>query len=236
MPDANIPSHLPPVVSDLALRLGADPGCAFDTVRFSQHGSMRVSLKSRLWLPFTAHQTMSIRSCAFVWNARFLPLGYMTVTDALENDIGRLDVTALGIIPVARSKPSAALARGERIRYLAELPLAPDAILHNRDIHWREIDASTIAVTSGSGDTACEVILGLGPDRRVISAFCADRATSVTPPFATMPWRGFFSDYRRVNGRWIPSRAQVGWIVEDCDDIYWKGRIRDWTSSLVSQA
>lgn len=219
---------LPRVVSDLALSLGADPGCAFDTVGFSQRGSMRISLKSRLWLPFTARQTMSVRSCAFVWNARFLPLGYMTVTDALEYGAGRLDVTALGMIPVARSKPSMALARGELIRYLAELPLAPDAILHNRDLDWREIDASTIAVTSGSGDAACEVVLGLGPDRRFISAFCADRAASTTPPFAPMAWRGCFSDYRKVNRRWIPSAAHVAWVIDGREERYWQGQIQNW--------
>ena len=228
--------RLPQVVSDLALRLGADPDCPFDTVGFSQTGSMRVSLKSRLWLPFIARQTMAVRSCAFAWNARFLPLGYLTVTDAFENGVGRLDVTALGMIPVARSKPSAALTRGEMIRYLAELPLAPDAMLHNRDLDWREINASTIAVTAGSGDTASEVILGLGPDQRIISAFCADRAASATPPFAPMPWRGAFSDYRQVNGRWIPSAAQVGWVIDGKEDIYWNGRIRDWTPSRTSQA
>jgi hypothetical protein len=226
--DSDMLGRLPPVVSDLALRLGADPGSGFDAVGFSQRGSMRISLTSRLWLPFTARQTMSVRSCAFVWNARFLPLGYMTVTDALERGVGRLDVTAFGMIPVARSKPSAPLARGELIRYLAELPLAPDAIPHNRDLNWHEIDASTIAVTSGTGDTACEVVLGLGPDRRIMSAYCADRAASTTPPFAPMPWRGVFSNYRQVNGRWIPSTAQVGWIINGREESYWQGQIRDW--------
>ncbi|OYU49381.1 MAG: hypothetical protein CFE31_08560 [Rhizobiales bacterium PAR1] len=227
-PDANILSRLPQVVLDLALSHGADPAYTFDAVGFSQRGSMRVSLKSRFWLPFTARQTMSIKSCAFTWNARFLPLGYMTVTDELVDGGGRLDVTALGIFPVARSKPGAALARGELIRYLAELPLVPDAILHNRDLDWREIDASTIAVTSGSDDTACEVILGLGPDRRIVSAFCANRAASTTPPFVSMPWRGVFSDYRQVSGRWIPTAAQVGWVINGREESYWQGRNQSW--------
>lgn len=234
--DAGHMKRLPQMVSDLALRLGADSNCPFDTVGFSQTGSMRISLKSRLWLPFTARQTMSVRSCAFAWNARFRPLGYMTVTDALEDGIGRLDVTALGMIPVASSKSSAALTRGELIRYLAELPLAPDAMLHNRDLAWREIDASTIAVTAGSGDNNCEVIVGLGTDQRIISAFCADRAASATPPFAPMPWRGAFSDYRQENGRWIPSAAQVGWVIDGKEDIYWKGMIRDWKPLSTASA
>ncbi len=114
---------------------------------------MRISWNSRLWLTFTARQTMSIRSCVFTWNARHLPLGYMSVIDALEGAAGRLNVTALGIIPVARSTPSATLKRGELIRQLAELPFAP------------------------------------------------------------MPWRDVFSDYRQVNSRWIPSAMHVAWVI-----------------------
>ena len=154
----------------------------------------------------------------------------------LENGSGRLDVTALGVIPIARSKPSAALTRGELVRYLAELPLAPDAMLHNHELTWREIDASTVAVTAGSDDTACEVLLGLGPDQRLVSAYCADRAASATPPFAPMPWRCGFADYRRQNGRWIPTVAEVGWVINGKYDVYWKGLIRDWKPLGVPSA
>lgn len=222
-------TRLPDVAFDLAIRLGADPACAFDTVSFSQTGSMRISLKSRLWLPFTARQTMSVRVCDFEWNARFSPFGYMSVTDALKDGVGRLNVTALGFIPVARSTANPALTRGELIRYLAELPLLPDAILHNSDIAWREIDASTVAATAGAGDTACEVIFGLGAGKQISTAYCADRAVSSTPPFQPMPWRCEFKKYRQQNGRWIPTEAQVGWVMDGKEDTYWKGAISDWT-------
>jgi hypothetical protein len=226
--DPNALGRLPQMAAELALRLGADPDAAFERVSFSQTGKMRISLTSKRWLPFTARQTMAVRSCAFTWRARFLPLGYMTVIDALENGVGRLNVSALGVIPVVRTKPNAALTRGELIRYLAELPLAPDAMLHNRDLGWREINASTLAVIAGAGETACEVIFTLGPDLRIASAFCANRAAGTTPPFALMPWRGQFFDYRQQRGRWIPSVAQVGWEIDGEEDAYWRGRIEHW--------
>jgi len=223
-------SHrLPQAVTELALRLGADPAAKFESVSFSQTGSMRPNLKSRLWLPFTARQTMSVRTCQFTWKARFRPLGYLAVTDALERGGGRLDVTAFGFIPLVRTKPGAALLRGELIRYLAELPLAPDAILHNHHLDWREIDAATLAVSAGTGETACEVVFSLGAEGRIRSAFCADRPASGEPPFTSMPWRGVFvADERQHEGRWIPSAAQVGWEIDGREEFYWKGEIRDW--------
>lgn len=219
---------LPPPVSKLALRLGADPDARFETVGFSQSGSMRPNLKTGLWLPFTARQTMSVRTCQFTWKARFRPLSYLAVTDALEAGRGRLDVTAFGFIPLVRTKPSAALLRGELIRYLAELPLAPDAILHNRHLDWSVIDASTLAVRAGTGETACEVVFSLGPEGRIRSAFCADRPASGAPPFTCLPWRGVFADDHQQQGRWIPAKAEVGWGIDGREELYWKGKITDW--------
>lgn len=229
-PDRAHPNPLPPATLALALRLGADPACAFSAVGFTQAGHMKLSLKSSLWLPFRAHQTMSVRSCEFAWNARFMPLGYLAVTDALVGGIGRLDVSAFGGLPLVRAKASAALTRGELIRYLAELPLLPDAMLHNHDLAWREIDASTIAVAAGAGDTACEIVFTLGQDQRIASVFRADRATRASPPFTPMPWHGEFGDYRQQGGRWIPSSAQVGWMINGKKCLYWRGRIKDWTT------
>ena len=51
------------------------------------------------------------------------------VCDALNDGIGRLEVTALGFIPLVRTVSTSALVRGEPMRYLAEFAWAPDAIL-----------------------------------------------------------------------------------------------------------
>ena len=48
---------------------------------------------------------------------------------------GRFDIVALGFIPIARAKHTPALVRGELMRYLAEIPWAPDAILCNSAVH-----------------------------------------------------------------------------------------------------
>ena len=49
-----------------------------------------------------------------------------------------MDVLALGFIPLVRAQHTTALQRGELMRYLAELAWAPDAILHNPHLRWRE--------------------------------------------------------------------------------------------------
>lgn len=219
---------IPNDVRDLALRLGAEPVLRARTVALTQTGQMRLSLSSNRWLAFTARQTISITSCDFDWQARFQPFGLLRVADALENGTGRLEAKALGLIPVMRAMPGAALTRGELMRYLAELSYAPDAMLHNLHLRWRVENADTIHVAAGSGDTAAEVRLSRGSDGRISSIFAADRPRSAKPPVLPTPWLGGFSDYQEREGRWIPYSGQVGWQIDGVETIYWRGQLTGW--------
>ncbi len=222
---------LPKEVRDLALRLGAnESGVAGQTI-LRQDGEMRLSLTSNHWHRFSARQTLAVTSCAFDWHARFWPLGYLSVTDALLAGRGQLDVTALGVIPLVRSAPSVALTKGEMQRYLAELPFVPDAILHNRALGWRVMGPNQIAVSCGPAAMQTEVVFALNADGRVASATATDRPRSIKPPHLPTPWRGEFSDYRHQHGRWVPFAGQVAWVIEGVETPYWRGVLTHWAMS-----
>lgn len=220
---------LPRAVRDLALRLGASPARIAGPVHLTQTGSMKLRLDTEVWLPFRASQTLEVTRCAFSWRARFWPLGYLTVQDALVDGEGRMDVTAFGIFPLVRAQLSAALTKGELQRYMAELPYAPDAILHNPALEWREIDRNRLAVTTGSGAQRAEVTFTLDPDGRIGSVRAEDRPRSATAPTLPTPWEGQFSDYRPAQGRSIPFAAEVSWEIDGKRNLYWRGTLTDWT-------
>jgi hypothetical protein len=180
---------------------------------------------------FSATQTISNVACAFDWRAKFGPFGVVSVRDALENGEGSLDVTALGFIPIARTEHTAALMRGELLRYLAEIPWAPAAILRNTALRWREDGPFALAVSAGVDDTASEVVLNLNGDGRVESTFAPDRPRSATAPCLPTPWRGRFRDYRLHNDMWLPFAGEVAWEIAGRDVTYWQGRIVSWNSN-----
>lgn len=225
---AALHDHLPACVRDLAMRLGADGRARPRNVRLKQAGRMKQNLDSSAWMDFTATQAISVSACGFDWRARFGPFGAVAVRDALIDGQGQLDITALRLIPLSRTERSAALTRGELMRYLAELPLAPDAILHNSQLRWRDDGEGVIGVSAGGGDTACEVLLSLDGEGRVASCFAPDRPRSAKAPFLPTPWRGRFSDYRWYAGRWLPFGAEVGWEIGGKEIVYWQGRMLDW--------
>jgi len=218
--------RLPPAAYDLALRLGAAPQRKQPAVRLEQSGRMRVGASR--WMAFRAEQTISNFDCAFDWRARMGPAGLIGVRDALAAGGGRLDVRAFGFIPIARARPSPELTRGELMRYLAELAWAPDAILLNTHLRWREAGPDSLIVATGSGEPAAEVALSLDSQGRIAGAFAPDRPRAVKAPFLPTPWRGRFFDYRRHDDRWLPFAGEVAWVIAGEEKIYWQGRIEHW--------
>jgi hypothetical protein len=221
--------RLPAAVYDLAMRLGVKPPSRGSSVRLTQTGRMLRSLGSLSWMKFSAQQTISVRDCAFDWQARFGPFGLIAVRDALENDQGCLDVRALGFIPIMRAQRTNALTRGELMRYLAEIALAPDAILGNKALRWRVDAPDKLAVSAGSGETVAEVLFTLDRDGRIAGTFAPDRPRSVTAPFLPTPWRGQLSDYRDHDGLWLPFAAEIAWEIDGESETYWQGQMTHWT-------
>jgi len=224
---------LPTAVYDLAMRLGVKPDENRDGVRLTQTGRMKRSLDTQSWMAFNATQTISTRACEFDWRANAGPFGMISARDALEHGGGRLDVTALGLIPVARAEHTPALVRGELMRYLAELAWAPAAILLNTMLRWRKDGPDTLAVSAGAGETASEVVLSLDTDGRIAGGFARDRPRSATAPFLLTPWQGRFSNYRLHNEMWLPFAGEVAWEIGGSKTVYWQGQIQTWEAFVA---
>lgn len=192
--DLHRDSCLPSAVHDLARRLGVQPGENRSGVWLTQRGRMKAKIDAKSWMSFTATQSISTGTCEFDWRARAGPLGLVSGRDALKEGEGRFDIVAPGFIPIARAAHTAALVRGELMRYLAELPWAPDAILLNRALQWREDGPDGLVVSAGAGERAVEVVFSLDAEGRVAGAFAPNRPRSATAPILPTPWRGRFSD------------------------------------------
>ena len=199
---------LPGAVIDLAMRLGAQGGPSSSPdgsiVSLSQTGRMLRALGKDDWMFFTARQTIETGACNFAWRARFAPFGLVSACDALENGVGRLDVTALGFIPIARTPHTAALMRGELLRYLAELAWAPDAMLENTALRWRESGSGDLIVGAGdgpSGPIARDRLPSRTFPRLGAVAFPTIGSISVDGSLSLARLRGRSTERRRFTGR-----------------------------------
>jgi Family of unknown function (DUF6544) len=121
-------SSLPPIVAAFAHRNGAHLDGP-RVVRLTQTVEMRLKPDAPFFA-LKATQDSGTRVPGFVWDARGRMAGLVPirVADSLVDGTGQLDVRIAAAMPVARAI-GPAVDKGEAMRFLAELPWNPDAIL-----------------------------------------------------------------------------------------------------------
>lgn len=217
-------AKLPHEVYDLAARLGATGSAPVSSVTLSQRGTMRDRPESRE-IRFRAVQIIDLQRSEFAWRASTGPFGCVSVLDALKDGEGNLEVRAFRLWRIAGVRGGAAVAKGEIMRYLAELALAPDAILYNPSLSWTVIDSRTLLVSAGQDRARGKVELRLDENGRIACVSAQDRPRKEGSGFVERPWRGRFFDYRKHRGRWLPFAGEVGWVLDGQPFIAWRGEM-----------
>jgi hypothetical protein len=204
-----------------------------DTLRFRQAGRFNQGNK---WLSMTAVQTISAKSdnLGFVWEAKvdvvqswlknWLPK--IWVCDAWVNGDGYLLASLNGAVPVidknAFAEHKKELQKGEMMRWLAEAFLIPTALLPEAGIvTWTSDDSSSsdsakLTMTDETSGIKCEIDVTFSNDAITIRAL---RPKVDGNKVTTDHWGGTVSCFKCVEGMWIPTHMECGWINKLSGDM-----------------
>jgi hypothetical protein len=178
---------------------------------------------------FAARQWIALDRPGFNWTAKVGRFGLLRVSDQLIEGDSDGSVRLLGLIPLVCAKRSDALTKGELMRYLAELPWAPDAILMNSELRWSELPGGRLRVSTTMAGIDAAMLFMLDADGLVSTVDAPDRPRQEGSAMRERPWRGTFSHYRRASGRIIPHSAEVAWEVDGTRFPVWRGRLEAWS-------
>ncbi len=193
-------------------------------VRLEQQGEMRLG-PDRAWQPFVAEEYFAVQTVAFVWQARvrMAPLFSAIVIDRYTHGHGELDARLFNTLRVAHAA-GPDIDRGEVLRYLAELPWVPQAIVANGALDWSSLDDHDVLVSTGTGTSRCTVTLHLDDAGDIVGA-SALRPRSVGEATVPTPWGGAFSAYADLAGMRVPTHAEVWWELPSGRFVYWRGDV-----------
>lgn len=216
---AGVLPDLPPEIRRYAERSGATGQVRL--VRFSQSAEMELTPGAG-WQPYQARQWVDPVQAGFVWLAEQRKAGVpvVRVVDSYVGGKGLLVAWLLGSVPVARAEGDQ-IDRAEAMRYLAELPWAPDAILSNATLDWQVLAADHWRVSLGDA----VVDFQLNPAGDIIGITARDRPSLEGGQLILRDWRGVFSDHGVIAGRRIPLHGEVGYVNEGVFAPYYRGRI-----------
>jgi hypothetical protein len=197
-------------------------------IHFRQVGEMQ--LKPGRWSPFRAEQEMMVDRVEFSWRATFrvVPLVSLRVRDWYRAGAAGLDVRLWGLLRVVHAG-GPEIARGEAIRYLVELPLAPQAMALNTELEWRVVDESTVEVTTLIDGQHVVARLHFDAAGDIVAAAAPARPRSVGKKAVDTPLRGVYGEYREFAGVRLPTTAEVSWLSPGGPFTYFRCRITDWS-------
>ena len=195
-------------------------------VNLSQQGIFNMSETESKWSPFTATQFVTTQRPGFDWDARIqmAPGVSAFVHDAYALGEGSLNASLLGLFTVAdvRGTPEAAL--GELLRFFAEMPWYPTALLPSQGVRWEAIDNTSARATLTDAPTTVSLVFRFNAQGTIETMRAEARYRD---KLTAMPWSGRFWDYSTRNGMLIPLEGEVGWEYPDGIRFYYKGKVTE---------
>jgi len=222
--DAREIESLPPPVQRYFRAVLQDGQAMVSSVRLSQQGQFRQNESKDSWQPFRATQFVTIQPPGFDWDARIrmAPGAHVYVQDAYALGVGSLHAAVLGLVTVADMHGTPETARGELMRYLAEAPWYPTALLPCQGVRWEGIDDTSARATLTDGGTTVSLEFRFDADGLITTAWAPSRPRSTTE---SAPWLCRVRSYAQRAGMRVPLEGQVEWQLPNGPAPYWRGRL-----------
>ena len=197
------------------------------SVRISHHGTFNMGTGEPQWRPFSSTQDVAVAGPGFLWNAniRMAPGMPVRVHDAYVNGRAVLTARLLGLITVMESPDSPELAQGELIRFLAEAPWYPTALIPGPNVSWESIDEDSARLTLVDKHTSVSLNVRFGAAGLIDSVYSDGRYRDVDGVQIRTSWEGRFWSYEERDGMLIPLDGEVAWLLPEGRRPYWRGHI-----------
>ena len=196
-------------------------------VRLKQVGEFRMK-ENQPWMPIKAEQYFTTKDPTFIWRVKLAmaPFIWIEGRDMYYQGRGNMLIKVLSTITVADAVGSE-MDISSLIRFLAEAPWFPTALLPSDYLEWKEIDSNSArAVIKDNGYTASGIFT-FNEKGEIIKFVTNDRYMESDGKYFKEQWAGYYRNYQEIEGMKIPIEGEVEWNLSDRDLPYAKLKITD---------
>lgn len=188
------------------------------TARVEYAGKFRLGA-DKPWMTIRAHQTYTIATPGFQWNATFSlwRIPFMTARDMYHDGQAHMFGKLMRLFTVL-DVSGEALLQGTMVRYLQEMMWFPTAFL-SPYITWQGIDAHCALATFCHNDKSVSAQFYVDDDGRLMNVV-AERYAERDGDFHLHTWSTPITDYGEFSGFRIPRRGLAVWQFPDEDFVY----------------
>lgn len=197
------------------------------SVRIVHRGTFNMGTNNPRWRPFYSTQDVVTSRPGFLWNARIRTAPGMParVHDAYVNGRAVLTARLFGLFTVMESPDSPELAQGELMRFLAEAPWYPTALVPGSGVSWEPIDDDSAQMSLTDGKVGVSVEVRFNSDGLIDSVYSHGRYRDTDGTQTKVPWEGRFWNYEDRDGMLVPIDGEVAWLLPEGRLPYWRGHI-----------
>jgi hypothetical protein len=196
-------------------------------VEIAMAGRFNMSPTGEQWKPFTSRQRVVTRRPGFLWDASIsmLPGVAVRVADSYIAGKGLLHATVQGLFTVAQTQGDGEIARGEFMRWFAEVAWYPTALLPSQGVRWEAVDEHSANATMVDGPLTLTLLFRFN-DAGLIGSFRAEaRGGMVGGKMVMAPWEGCWSNYQTRGGVLVPCTGEVAWMRPEGRKPYFIGTV-----------
>jgi len=200
-------------------------------------GTMNMSATGEQWKPFTSRQRVVTRKPGFLWDAEVVMFPGLPahVEDSYIAGHGRLIAKVFGLFTVADSQGTGEIARGEFMRYFAESPWYPTALLPSQGVRWQAVDDACANATLVDGPITLTLLFRFNDAGLIASVRAESRGAGVGKDgvMVMLPWDCALSDYQPQGGMLIPMTGEAAWVQPEGRKVYFVGRVKKLSYELL---
>ncbi len=193
-------------------------------------GTINMSATAEQWKPFTSRQRVVTQKPGFLWDAKvdMFPGVSGHVEDSYIAGQGRLNAKLFGLFTVADSQGDGEIARGEFMRYFAESPWYPTALLPSQGVRWDAVDDASAHATIVDGPITLTLLFRFNDAGLIASVRAEARGAGAGQDgvMVMLPWDCGLSDYRMQDGMLIPMAGEAAWVRPEGRKTYFVGKVQ----------
>ena len=192
---------------------------------FELAGTINMSTTGENWKPFTSTQRAITHRPGFLWTGRvaMLPGLAAQVHDSYIAGVGTLHAAMLGLFTVAEVQGGGEIARGELMRYFAEMPWYPTALLPSQGVRWEAVDDRSAKGTLADGQISLTLLFSFDDAGLITSVHADARGSGVGKDMVMLPWDCNVSNYHLRDGMMVPTRGEAAWMRPEGRKPYFVG-------------
>lgn len=235
--DAHELEGLPPPVQRYFRQVLTDGQPIIASASIEMTGTMNMSATGEQWKPFTSRQRVVTRRPGFLWDAQVVMFPGLPahVEDSYIGGHGRLIAKVFGLFTVADSQGEGEIARGEFMRYFAESPWYPTALLPSQGVRWAAVDDASAQATIVDGPITLTLLFRFNDAGLITSVRAEARGAGAGKDgvMVMLPWDCAFSDYQSQGGMMIPMTGEAAWVRPEGRKVYFVGHVKTLSHELL---